>query len=216
MFHNRIQVGKLLANQLEKLQINDPVVLAIPRGGVVVAREIALALNSSLDLVVTRKIGAPGEPEYAIGAVTQDGEPLVDKEVVRMLGISEKYVEEESARQTLEIRERMHKYRGDRSYPDLGGKNVVIVDDGIATGNTALAAIKSVRRKRPSRVILAVGVAPQETVDKLSKAADEVICLATPEPFYAVGEFYEEFEQVGDEEVKGILDETNSKQILAE
>jgi putative phosphoribosyl transferase len=211
MFRDRIQVGKLLAEQIEGLEkIDRPIVLAIPRGGVPVAREIALVLRAPLDLVITRKIGAPGEPEFAVGAVTQDGEMIVDKETVRMLGISERYLQEEKARQTQEIHERMRKYRGNRPYPDLARKTVVIVDDGIATGNTMIAAIKSLRKQKPASIIVAVGVAPRETVEKLLQVADRVICLDTPEPFYAIGQFYEKFEQVGDEEVTRMLAEVNS------
>jgi putative phosphoribosyl transferase len=209
MFHDRTQVGKLLAEEIRKLKIVSPIVLAIPRGGLPVAREIALALKAPLDLVITRKIGAPGEPEFAIGAVTQDGEVIVDREVVKSLGISEAYLKQESARKVHEIKERMQKYRGERPYPNLAGKTVIIVDDGVATGNTVLAAIESVKKKKPAGIILAIGVAPPETATKLSKVVDRVICLDTPEPFYAIGEFYENFEQVEDEEAKKILSEVN-------
>jgi putative phosphoribosyl transferase len=214
MFRDRIQVGKLLAERIIELKVSKPLVLAIPRGGVPVAKEIALALRAPLDLVITRKIGAPGEPEFAIGAVTQDGDMIVDEETVRMFGITERYLQEEKARQTHEIRERLRKYRGNRPYPELAGKTVIIVDDGIATGNTMIAAIESLRRKNPSCIILAIGVAPRETVVKLSKVADQVVCLDTPEPFYAIGQFYENFEQVEDKEVTQMLAEVNSKTSL--
>jgi putative phosphoribosyl transferase len=209
MFHDRTEVGKLLAAKIRKLDMISPTVLAIPRGGLPVAKEIALALKAPLDLVITRKIGAPGEPEFAIGAVTQEGEVIVDKDVLRSLGISDAYVKDESVRQVKEIKERMRKYRGDRPYPSLAGKTAIIVDDGVATGNTVLAAIESVKRKKPAGIILAIGVAPPETVSKLSKVVDKVVCLDTPEPFYAIGEFYEHFEQVEDEEAKRILSEVN-------
>ena len=205
MFHDRTQVGKLLGARLLKMKIKNPVVLAIPRGGVPVAREVALALDAPLDLVITRKIGAPGNPEFAIGAVNQEGEMIVDEATVQGYGISAKYLKEESARQAHEIKERMRKYRGERTYPDLAGKSVIIVDDGIATGNTCLAAIQSVRKKNPLEVIVASGVAPPDTVERLSRFADRVVCLDTPEPFYAIGEFFEHFEQVEDEEVRSML-----------
>jgi putative phosphoribosyl transferase len=212
MFRNRSEVGKLLAKRMRALgKLSNPVVLAIPRGGVPVAREIALALGAPLDLVITRKMGAPGEPEFAIGAVTQDGEMILDRETVQMLGISERYLREEKAEQTHEIWERMHKYRGDKPYPHLEGKTVIIVDDGVATGNTMIAAVKSLRRQKPASLIIAIGVAPRETIAKLSKVADRVFCLDSPEPFYAIGLFYERFEQVEDEEVIRTLAEVNSK-----
>jgi len=211
MFRDRTQVGKMLGERIRQLKITNPVVLAIPRGGLPVAKEIALALKAPLDVVITRKIGAPGEPEYAVGAVTQEGEMILDKEVVRSLGISEQYLKQESARQTQEIKERMRKYRGDKPSTQLGGRTVIIVDDGIATGSTMLAAIKSVKMKKPSSIVLAVGVAPPDTIMKLSKEVDRVICLDTPEPFYAIGEFYEHFEQVEDEDAKRILNEVNAK-----
>jgi len=210
LFLNRTEVGKLLADRILRMNLENPVVLAIPRGGVVVAREIALAIGAKLDLVITRKIGFPGQPEFAIGAVTQDGEMIVDENIIKGYGISRDYLKQESARQKNEILERMRKYRGESPYPDLAGKTVIIVDDGIATGNTMLAAIESIRRKKPGKIILAIGVAPPETVNRLSKAVDQVVCLDTPEPFYAIGEFYEQFEQVEDDEVKEALKEVDS------
>ena len=175
--------------------------LAIPRGGVPVAKEVASAIGAPMDLVITRKIGAPGQPELAIGAVSQEGELVTNPELVAMLNVSEEYLREESARQLEEIRKRMRKYRGDRRYPDLAGKTVVIVDDGIATGATIRAAVRSVRRMRAAKVILAAPVGAPEAVRELSRIADRVVCLSTPEGFEAIGEFYEEFEQVEDERV---------------
>ncbi len=179
--------------------------LAIPRGGVPVAKEVAEAIGAPLDLVITRKIGAPGEPELAVGAVSQEGEIIADPELVRMLNISEDYLKEEGARQVEEIGIRMKKYRGDRPYPKLAGKTVVIVDDGIATGSTIKAAVKSVKKMKAAEVILAAPVGPPDTVRELSKFADRVVCLSTPEGFYAIGQFYEEFEQVQDEIVREIM-----------
>ena len=206
IFKDRREAGKLLAKAVSKTVAKDGlIVLAIPRGGVPVADEIASALQSPLDVVITRKIGAPGNPEFAIGAVTQDGEPMVDEQTIASFGIPIKYIEEESARQAQEIRERMRRYRGDRPYPILTGKTVVIVDDGIATGNTTRAAIRSIKRQNPAGVILATPVAPEDTLRELSKEVDDVVCLSTPENFYAIGEFYTDFDQVEDEEVKNIL-----------
>ncbi|HYB03959.1 MAG TPA: phosphoribosyltransferase [Nitrososphaerales archaeon] len=211
MFRDRKEVGQLLADRIRKLNIKNPIVLAIPRGGVPVAREIALAIRAPLDLVITRKIGFPGEPEYAIGAVTQEGHIIVDHQTVSRMGVTEKYLKEEAERQTKEIQSRMERYRGETSYPDLKGKDVIIVDDGIATGNTILAAIESVRRKNPASIILAIGVAPPDAIRKLTKSVDSVICLDTPEPFFSIGEFYVSFEQVDDDEVQRILTEVNSR-----
>jgi putative phosphoribosyl transferase len=211
MFRDRTQVGKLLGERIRLLKIPNPIVLAIPRGGLPVAKEISLALEAPLDVIITRKIGAPSEPEYAVGAVSQEGEMIIDKEAVRSLAISEQYLKQECAKQSHEIKERMRKYRGDRPYPKLGGRTVIIVDDGIATGSTVLAAIKSVKMKKPLGIILATGVAPSDTVGKLSREVDRVVCLDTPEPFYAIGQFYEHFEQVEDEEAKGILNELYAK-----
>ena len=181
------------------------IVLAIPRGGVPVAKEVATALGAPLDLVVTRKIGAPFEPELAVGAVTQDGELVVDGEMIKALGISTDYLKRESERQVKEIASRLEKYRGDRPYPALDGKTVVIVDDGIATGSTIRAAIQSVRGRNAAKIIVAAPVGPPERVAELSKTVDRVICLSTPGYFEAIGEFYEEFEQVDDDTVRRIL-----------
>jgi len=206
LFQDRLEAGKRLAEALGFLKgRTDVVVLAIPRGGVVVAKPVAEALKAPLDLVITRKIGAPGNPELAVGSVTQDGEIIVDKEVASMLGVSEEYLKAEAARQRHEIHSRMKRFRGDRPYPDLAGKTVVIVDDGIATGSTVRAAIRSVRSKRPASVIVAAPVGARESVASLSSEADRMVCLDTPEPFYAIGEFYRDFEQVEDDEVRKYL-----------
>jgi putative phosphoribosyl transferase len=205
MFKDRKEAGELLAKAVAKLGLSNVIVLGIPRGGVPVAEEVASALGAQLDLVITRKIGAPSNPEFAIGAVTQDGEPIIDEETIRSYGISKEYLHKEAKHQAEEVRERMRKYRGNSPYPDLRGKTVVIVDDGIATGNTTRAAIRSVKRKNPSAIILATPVAPYDTLQQLETEVDRVVCLDTPEVFYAIGEFYENFNQVEDDEVREIL-----------
>ncbi len=210
MFQDRTEVGRLLAARISKMHFKNPIVLAIPRGGVPVAREIAMGIHAPLDLVITRKIGFPGEPEFAIGSVTQEGQLIVDRQTVSSMGVPEKYLKEEAARQTREIKSRMERYRGKRPYPNLKDKDVIIVDDGIATGNTVLAAIDSVRRKYPASITLAIGVAPPDTIRKLSGSVDSIVCLETPEPFYAIGEFYASFPQVEDDEVNRILKEVKS------
>jgi len=202
MFKDRDEAGRLLAGALDFLKgRKDVIVLAIPRGGVPVAKLVADSLGAPLDLVVTRKIGAPQEPELAVGAVTQDGEMIVDYELVGLLGISKAYLKRESARQAREVEVRMGKYRGDRPYPSLAGKTVVIVDDGIATGSTVKAAILSVRARKAAKVIVAAPVGPADRVEELSTMVDQVVCLSTPADFQAIGQFYEEFEQVSDEVV---------------
>ena len=206
VFKDRTEAGRMLAGALTFLKgTKDLIVLAIPRGGVPVAKEVAAALGAPLDLVVTRKIGAPWQPELAVGAVTQDGDMIVDGEMIKALGVSTDYLQSESARQVKEIASRMKKYRGDRPYPELDGKTVVIVDDGIATGSTIRAAIQSVRGRNAAKIVVAAPVGPPDRVAALRKDVDRVVCLSTPEYFEAIGEFYEEFEQVDDDTVRRIL-----------
>lgn len=196
----------MLGNALAFLKgRKDVVVLAIPRGGVPVGREVAAVIDAPLDIVITRKMGAPGNPELAVGAVTEEGEMILDDELVRTLSVSSDYLKREAARQVEEIRARKKKYRDGRPYPSLKGKTVVIVDDGIATGSTIRAAAESVKKRGAATIIIAAPVAPPETVSELSKVVDRVVCLSTPDYFEAIGEFYQEFEQVEDDVVKEIL-----------
>jgi predicted phosphoribosyltransferase len=181
------------------------IVLAIPRGGVVVGFEVAHALNIFLDLIIPRKIRAPDNPELAIGALTEDGTVILDDELVKYLQVSEEYVREESERQRLEIERRLKLYRGDAPYPSLKNREVVIVDDGIATGSTMKAAVASVRMRGAKTILVAVPVGPFSSIEELKREADNVICLYTPEPFYAIGQFYEDFTQTSDEEVRRLL-----------
>jgi putative phosphoribosyl transferase len=210
IFEDREQAGELLAEALREFRGKDVVVLGIPRGGVVVALRVARALGAVLDVVVTKKIGSPGEPELAVGAVTQEGEVVVN-EVAGLVGVSGAYVRSEAARLTREVKERAKKFRGDRQFPSLSGKVVVIVDDGVATGSTMAAAVKSVRMHKPSAIIVAVPVAPAEAVAELSREADRVVCLETPSPFHAIGQFYSRFEQVSDEEVRRALEQCRGR-----
>ena len=181
------------------------IVLAIPRGGVVVGFEVAHALNISLDLIIPRKIRAPDNPELAIGALTEDGTVILDDELMKYLHVSEGYVREESERQRLEIERRLKLYRGDAPYPSLKNREVVIVDDGIATGSTMKAAVASVRMRGAKTILVAAPVGPFSSIEELKREADNVICLYTPEPFYAIGQFYEDFTQTSDEEVRRLL-----------
>ena len=204
MFSDRIDAGKQLGRKLEFLKGQDPLVLAIPRGGVVVADAIATDLDCKLDIIVSRKIGAPQNPELAIGAVLHDGSYFPNSEVVKMLQVPQSYIDLEKSIQMKEIERRLINYRGSLQY-DLENKIIVIVDDGIATGATILVAALWVKKQKPKKVIIAVPVGSKDSIQKLKKIADEVIVLHAPDFFNAVGEFYKDFEQVEDESVLGIM-----------
>lgn len=207
-FRDRREAGQKLAEALSFLEgRKDVLVLGIPRGGVVVAAEVARALGAPLDVFITRKIGAPGNPELAIGAVASSGELVIDEGLVLGLGVSPRYVEEETERQKQEIARQMTLYRGHRPPPQLTGKTVVLIDDGVATGATTLAALRALRATDPAELILAIPVGPPDTVERLSAEADRVVCLHTPAWFWAVGAFYEDFSQTPDEEVIRLLQE---------
>jgi putative phosphoribosyl transferase len=205
LFADRVDAGRRLVSALKTLVDKDAIVLAIPRGGVVVGYEIAKALDLPLDVIIPRKIGAPDNPELAIGAVTEDGTVLLDNRLVKYLRVSQDYIEKESETQKLAIQRRLRLYREDIPYPSLENRDVIIVDDGIATGSTMKAALASVRNKGAKNVVIAIPVGPPSTIRELEKEADHVVCLYTPESFYAIGQFYEEFTQTEDEEVTKLL-----------
>ena len=207
LFRDRVEAGRRLATELMKFRGDDVVVVGIPRGGVVVANEVAKALGAPLDIVVTRKIGAPGNPEFALGAVTQEGEVIMDWKAAESLGASRAYLDEEVRMKRDQVKERMDNLRGKVPYPLLEGKTVIIVDDGIATGSSVEAAVISVRRRNPKSIVVAVPVAPSESVERLSKGVAEVVCLERPWGFLAIGEFYRDFGQVEDSEVRRILED---------
>lgn len=204
-FSDREEAGKMLALKLTEYSNKDTIVLAIPRGGVVIGYQVAHELKAPLDIIVPRKIGAPYNPELAIGAVAEDGSLSLDESAVMYMNIPKSYIEEESRRQITEIRRRLKLYRGETPYPMLQDHVIIIVDDGIATGSTIKAAIASIRKKKPKSVVVAVPVAPRSTVKNLEKEADRVICLSTPEFFYAIGQFYVDFSQTTDGEVIRLL-----------
>ena len=204
-FTDRVDAGKRLASALSNFSGKHGVVLAIPRGGVVVGFEIAKALNLPLDVIIPRKIGAPDNPELAIGAVAEDGTAILDNQLISYLGVSREYIKEETERQKQEIRRRLKLYREDTSYPDLKGLDVIVVDDGIATGSTMKAALASVKNRGAARITVAIPVGPPSTIEELEKMADRVVCIYTPEFFQAIGEFYRDFSQTSDEEVIGFL-----------
>lgn len=212
-FEDRVDAGRQLAAALKAYCGPDTLVLGVPRGGVVVAAEVARALGAELDVVIARKIGAPQHPELAIGAVVSgEGERLLDQDAIRYLRVSSEYIEEETARQQAEIRRRIHEYRGDRPLPAMRSRTVILVDDGIATGYTIRAALVALRRLQPARLVVAAPVAPQEVCTRLDSLADDVVCLQTPEPFVAVGAWYRDFTQVETEEVVALLREFASRQ----
>jgi putative phosphoribosyl transferase len=186
---------------------SDPVVLALPRGGVPVAFEVSQALAAPLDLVLVRKIGAPMQPELAVAAVV-DGdrmELVVNEELARELGLTDAWIRGEATRQVEEIERRRRLYLAGRERVAVEGKTAIVIDDGIATGATTRAALRAVRSREPKHLVLAVPVAPAETVEALRGEVDEVVCLATPSPFGAIGFFYDDFRQVGDDEVRDLL-----------
>lgn len=206
-FLDRADAGRRLAQALEAYRGAEPLVLALPRGGVPVAYEVAKALKAPLGLLMVRKIGAPFQPELALGAVVDGHQPVVvwNDEVVRALAPSEAYLERAVADELSEIERRRHVYLGPRKPPDPAGRTVIVVDDGIATGATVRAALEALRRAGAARRILAVPVASADAIEMLSAEADEVVCLATPDPFFAVGAHYRDFSQVGDEEVIEVM-----------
>jgi putative phosphoribosyl transferase len=205
MFASRADAGKQLAAALDHLAGEDVVVLGVPRGGVEVAAEAAAQHGWPVDIVIPRKVGAPFNPELGLGAIAP-GVRVLDERMLRTLNVSEDYLEREVAEQEAEIERRTEAYRRGRPAPDLKGRTAVVVDDGIATGGTAIAAVRWAKAQSPATVVLAVPVAPREAVEKLSSEADEVVCLATPEPFYAVGQWYGDFPQIEDEEVVQLLE----------
>lgn len=209
MFQDRAEAGRRLAEALAHLGREGAVVLAIPRGGVQVGAEVARMWGWPLDIVIPRKVRAPGNQELGLGAVAP-GVRVLDERMVRALRVSPEYLEKEIAVEEEEIRRRSEAYRAGRPPVDLQGKVAVVVDDGVATGGTATAAVRWARAQGAARVILAVPVAPAEALANLAKEADEVVCLATPEPFYAVGQWYASFPQIPDQEVVRMLREEGS------
>jgi putative phosphoribosyl transferase len=205
LFNDRVDAGKQLSSALATLKSPDAIILAIPRGGVVVGYEIARSLNIPLDVIIPRKLGAPSNPELAIGAVTEDGTVILNEALVSYLGVTEEYIKAESAKQRVEIERRLKVYRGSTPYPNLN-RTVIVADDGIATGYTMKAALASVRKRGAKTVVMAVPVGPASTIAEMQKEADHTICLHIPDSFYAIGQFYENFAQTTDGEVTRLLE----------
>ncbi len=211
-FTDRVDAGKKLAWALRDFK-GKGIVLAIPRGGVVVGNEIANALNLPLDVIIPRKLGSPNNPELAIGAVAEDGTAILDKNLVSYLGVNPQYIKEETERQKQEIHRRLKLYRQDAGYPDVKELDVIVVDDGIATGSTVKAALASVKNRGAASVTVAVPIGPPSTIEELEKMANRVVCLYTPEFFQAIGQFYSDFSQTEDEEVIELLRENKHKNL---
>jgi putative phosphoribosyl transferase len=206
LFRNRSEAGRRLAGHLRDfVGQSDVLVLALPRGGVPVAFEVARALSAPLDVFLVRKLGAPGYEELAMGAIATGGVTVVNDEAVHGLGIPEQLIEAVAARERQELERRERVYRDDRHAPDLHGRTVILVDDGLATGSTMRAAIAAVRQQGPARVVVAVPVGALNTCAELQDVADDVVCARTPEPFFSVGSWYQDFEQTTDEEVRTLL-----------
>jgi putative phosphoribosyl transferase len=205
-FQNRVEAGRVLAERLiEYAGREDVLVLALPRGGVPVAYEVAKALGAPLDVFIVRKLGVPGHEELAMGAIASGGVVVLNDEVVRGLKIPREVIEQVARAELAELRRREREYRGDRPPPDVRGKTVILVDDGLATGSTMRAAAVALRRLGPTRIVVAVPVAAAETCEEFRQEVDETVCAITPEPFYAVGLWYEDFSQTTDEEVRELL-----------
>lgn len=212
-FRDRREAGRQLAVALERFKGDDPIILALPRGGAPVAFEVARALGAELDVLFVRKIGAPRHEELALGAIMDGRNPqlVLNEEIVAALAPPKGYIEQEAERQLAEIERRRRLYHAPAM--DVKGRTVIVIDDGVATGATVKAALIGVKRNHPKRLILAVPVAPIEAVNDLGAECDEVVCLLTPEPFYAVGAHYADFTQTTDEEVMRLLAEARRRTV---
>lgn len=205
-FRDRVEAGRVLAEELAQYAGRDDViVLALPRGGVPVAFEVARALHAPLDVFVVRKLGVPGHEELAMGAIASGGVLVIEPEVLEDLAIPQDVLIDVAAREEQERLRREHEYRGDRPEPEVRGRTVIVVDDGLATGSTMRAAVAALRKLQPARIVVAVPVGARATCAEMSEEADDVVCARSPEPFLAVGEWYIEFPQTADAEVRQLL-----------
>ena len=206
IYKDRIDAGRQLATRLSNYtNRHDVLILALPRGGVPVAYEVAKALRAPLDIFLVRKLGVPGHEELAMGAISTGGVRVLNDDVVNYLGISGEVIDAVAADELKELERRERAYRGDRPEPDVHGKTVILIDDGLATGSTMRAAAAALRQKNPARLIVAVPVSASQTCDEYRMGVDEIICVKTPEPFLGVGQWYLDFSQTTDEEVRQLL-----------
>jgi putative phosphoribosyl transferase len=211
-FHNRSDAGQALAKQLGLYaDREDVMILGIPRGGVVVAGEVASVLNAPLDIFVVRKLGVPGHEELAFGAVASGGVRILDRELIEAMELSTREIERVTRTERAELQRRETVYRGDRPALKVKGLTVLVVDDGIATGSSMLAGIRALRQLSPARIVVAAPVAPESTCKRLRGEVDDLVCVYTPQLFHAIGQFYEDFSQVTDEEVIGLLERSRSR-----
>ena len=203
---DRAQAGRLLAGELQRWAGQSSVlVLGLPRGGVITAEPVAEALDAPLDVLMVRKLGVPGQEELAMGAIATGGARVLHERVIEAMHISTTTLEQVTERETRELHRRQRLYRGDRPEPNMAGRCLILVDDGLATGSTMRAAARAVAQHHPAAIVIAVPVAPNDTAMQLQQDVDELICPATPEPFYGVGQWYQHFEQVTDQQVRDVL-----------
>jgi len=206
-YKNRQDAGRKLADELAAShELEDPLVLGLPRGGVPVAFEVAAKLGAELDLIMVRKLGVPGHKELAFGAIASGGGKFIDEQIVQRAEISQPQIEEIHQHERAELQRREQTYRGDQPHPEIQGRSVILVDDGVATGSTMIAAARAIRHRHPEHVIIAVPVGPPETFSRLESVCNDVVCPLTPQHFRAVGQWYSDFEQTSDDEVRDLLD----------
>ena len=205
MFHDREDAAHKLAAAMREFKLRNPLILAIPRGGVVTGVVLARELGAELDVVLSRKLRAPDQPELAIGAISEDGQVDLNRRAVEALGVTDEYLQQEKQHQLAEIARRKQLFRSVRPEAPISGRTVIVTDDGVATGSTMMAALQTVRPQRPSQLIVAVPVAPYDRLAALEERCDKVVCLHSPADFWAVGQFYEDFPTVEDEQVVELL-----------
>jgi predicted phosphoribosyltransferase len=205
-FRDRVDAGRVLARKLDRYRGRpDLLVLALPRGGVPVGFEVARELGAPLDVFVVRKLGMPGHEEYAIGAIASGGVRIINEEAITAFGVTDAEIEAVTAAESAELERRERRYRDGRPPPEIAGKTVILVDDGLATGSTMRAAVEALREEGPARLVVAVPTAAPETCHEIGRLVDDMVCAMTPEPFYAVGLWYDDFGQTTDEEVHDLL-----------
>lgn len=211
LFHDRFDAGKQLANQLQRYEQSHPLILLVPRGGVEIGLETIRRYQLDWDFIIPRKIGAPHNNEIAIGAVTMDGNYLLYDEYIERIHVSNDYIQKQIQQEMIEIKRRLIHYRGSDTFPSIENRTIILIDDGIATGFTLLAAIKSIHAHHPKKLILAVPVAPTETIEAFRQFVDEIICLHSIDHFTSVGAYYEHFPQVTEEQMQDYIDVLNKK-----